>query len=112
MPLGNDTYTLGYPTSLMKAGSPEIDYSTALVRKGIISQKNPRTRKLIIDSAIYQGNSGGPVVIAERPDALTIVFKFIGIVVQYVPAQADVVSTNNITVDVNSGYSVAEPIDY
>ena len=116
VPVGNETYILGFPTSLFNGPQTEIDFSHPLIRKGVISQKNTITRKLIIDSAVYPGNSGGPVLVVERPQPNIIVFKVIGIVTQYVPVQTQIdvgnLTTNQISVQVNSGYGVVEPIDF
>jgi hypothetical protein len=114
--VGNDTYVLGYPISLLKPTAVEIDFSHALVRKGVISQKNQFTRKIIVDSAVFGGNSGGPVLIVEHPNNGQIVFKLVGIVTQYVPIETMVdltpAMTNSASVNVNSGYGIVEPIDF
>ena len=116
VPMGNDTYVLGYPISLFNGQPSEIDFDRPLVRKGVISQKNQKTRKLIIDSAVYGGNSGGPVLVVEHPSLEVTVFKIVGIITQYVPAEAKIDLsggvTNKTSVKFNSGYGVAEPIDY
>jgi hypothetical protein len=117
---GSDSYVLGYPVNLIEALSngqqSEIDFSSPLIRKGVISQKNNFTRKLIIDSAVYGGNSGGPVLIVEHPSLGAVRFSIVGIIIQYVPAEASVelrTSTSpTASIIVNSGYGVAEPIDY
>ena len=118
--VGSDSYVLGYPVNLLKAlpngQHPEIDFTSPLVRKGIISQKNNFTQKLIIDSAVFGGNSGGPVLIVEHPNLGQLRFSMVGIIIQYIPAEASVelrTSTSpTASIIVNSGYGVAEPVDY
>lgn len=121
VPIGGNSYVLGYPISLFNGQQSEIDFQFPLVRKGLISQKNYRTKKFIIDSGVYGGNSGGPVLWCEN-DFNKTYYHIIGIITQYVPAFTTVNATNIITVGstnvlngsvvVNSGYSVAEPIDF
>jgi hypothetical protein len=116
VPEGCDSYVLGYPVSLMLEQQSEIDFTSPLIRKGVISQKNNFTKRLIIDSAVYGGNSGGPVLIVEQPRFGVTQFSIVGIITQYVPVEATVdVSTStshSALIKVNSGYGVAEPIDY
>jgi hypothetical protein len=65
---GNEIYILGYPVELLNTHmNSEVDFACPLIRKGIISQRNQQTRKLIIDSGVYGGNSGGPVLIVDHP---------------------------------------------
>lgn len=120
---GSDTYIFGYPAELLNTGvASEIDYSHPLIRKGIISQHNTYTSKLIIDSGVYGGNSGGPVLCVEHTNIVATAhtnievtaFKLVGIVTQFVPYLTRIDVQDNFTnsVLVNSGYSVAEPIDF
>lgn len=110
---GDDALILGFPTELLDGGSREVDFHLPLIRRGMISQKNGTTGKLIIDSGVFGGNSGGPLVINERISASRGEDKIAGIMVQFVPAAtrvfADVGVTNSVLV--YSGYSVSEPID-
>jgi V8-like Glu-specific endopeptidase len=111
---GDESYILGYPRELFIGQPSEIDFESPLVRKGIISQKNLNSRKLIIDSAVYGGNSGGPVLIQDQPSLGSVDYKIVGIVTQFVPVVTKPFPQGGITNSalVNSGYSVAEPIDY
>lgn len=109
---GTDSYILGFPVELLNDRFPlEVDFNYPLVRRGVISQKNQRTGKLIIDSAVYGGNSGGPVLVFNPSNSL---FMVAGLVTQFIPivtrTNSEVGVTNSIMV--NSGYGVAEPIDY
>lgn len=103
---------MGYPVELLKS-SPEVDFDSPLVRRGIISQINSQTGKFIIDSGVYGGNSGGPLLVIEHPALGATSFRVAGIMTQFVPAETrvfpDAGYTNSVLVF--SGYSVAEPID-
>ena len=109
--VGNDIFVFGYPSSLGLRNSPQIDYERPLLRKGIIAGKNSIARSLIIDCAVYPGNSGGPVVEIDREGFKTH-FTIIGVVVEYIPF-AQVTGNNTIALQVlpNSGYSVVLPMD-
>ena len=111
---GSDSYVMGYPVSLISSRTGEIDFSAPLIRRGIISQKNQITKKLIIDSAVFGGNSGGPVLTEENPSLTETKFQLVGIITQYVPIITTVDLSLGVTNTalVNSGYGVAEPIDY
>ncbi len=109
--VGNDIFVFGYPSSLGLRDSPQLDYERPLLRKGIIAGKNSIARSLIIDCAVYPGNSGGPVVEIDREGFQTH-FTVIGVVVEYIPF-AQVTGNNTIALQVlsNSGYSVVLPME-
>ena len=111
---GDDAYILGYPVSLFVRNRYEdIDLSEPLVRKGIVSQKNQKSGRLIVDSAVYHGNSGGPALTSDQtPGAPNL--RLAGVVIKYVPVVTDVDPGIGVTNSafVNSGYGVVEPIDY
>jgi len=112
---GHESYILGYAVELLNKQLPsEVDFNYPLVRKGIISQKNQRTRKLIVDSGVYGGNSGGPVAVVNHVSLDRTEFKVAGLITQFVPIVTKVVPQIGVTNSyfVNSGYGVAEPIDY
>jgi S1-C subfamily serine protease len=112
--VGEDVFVFGYPTSIGLRQSPKFDYSKPLLRKGIVSAVYPKTQTIILDSSVYFGNSGGPVMEVSRfADANQ--FKVVGIVSEMIPFM-DVwenkrfnYTTANLS---NSGYSVVEPVDY
>jgi S1-C subfamily serine protease len=112
--VSNEVYVFGYPISLGIQESPQFDYQRPLLRKGIIAGKNPLQRTIILDCPSYYGNSGGPVVQAERLSIGRTEFKVIGIVSQFIPFKETWV---NVTHKLshweisNSGYSVVIPID-
>lgn len=113
--IGNEIFVFGFPTSLGLRNIPQIDYERSLLRKGIIAGVNNKTKSIIIDCPIYFGNSGGPVIEAERIDLLTTNYRNIGIISQFVPF---VEIINNVTQNYqninvsNSGYAVVVPIDF
>jgi hypothetical protein len=112
---GSEAYILGYPVELLNTNiQAEVDFSYPLIRKGIISQRNLKTGKLIIDSGVYGGNSGGPVIIIEHPFLDRTTYKIGGLITQFVPVMTRIVPQIGVTNSdlVNSGYGVAEPIDY
>ena len=115
---GNETYILGYPVELFNERIPlEIDFNSPLIRKGIISQKNRITQKLIIDSGVFGGNSGGPVLVCNHElDKIPNVtsYRVAGLITQFVPYLTRIPTQIGVTNSafVNSGYSIVEPIDY
>jgi hypothetical protein len=115
---GNETYILGYPVELLNnqvaLEGGEVDFGSPLIRKGVISQRNQQTGKLIIDSGVYGGNSGGPVLIVNHPSPGVTEFKVAGLITQFVPVSTRIFPQAGVinSVFVNSGYGVAEPIDY
>ncbi len=111
---GSDVYILGYPSELLKNQMrSEVDFSVPLIRRGIVSQLNQGTGKLIIDSGVYGGNSGGPIFVVERSPS-GISFKLAGLITQFVPVFTRTAPQIGLTNSflVNSGYGVAEPMDY
>jgi len=123
---GSQTITLGYPAELLKPDAiqlqswtkawaeADMDFDYPLIRPGSISQKNLSKGKLILNSDVYGGNSGGPVLIVQHPFLNATEYKVVGIVTKFVPVLTRVEPTIPLTnsVAVYSGYSVAEPIDY
>ncbi len=109
--IGLDIYLFGYPSSVGFPDSPQIDYSHPLMRKGIMAGLNPKKRTIILDCPIYQGNSGGPVLMKEQTSMNTWQFRIIGIAVEWIPF-SDVWESKRFRfrneIVSNSGYSVAE----
>ena len=115
IPDASDVYILGYPVELLANHQySEVDFDSPLTRRGILSQRNNHTGKLIIDSGVYGGNSGGPVLIVQRPALDRTEFRIGALITQFVPASTRIYPQAGITnsVLVNSGYGVAEPIDF
>ena len=106
--VSNEVIVFGYPTSIgiPQDKVPQLDYSRPLLRKGIVAGTNEALKSIILDCAVYPGNSGGPVVELSRDGAI-MRFQIIGVIIQYVPFvqgdAPDVVS--------NSGYAVAAGMD-
>ena len=109
--VGEDVFVFGYPTSIGLRQSPKFDYSKPLLRRGIVSGIYPKAQTIILDSSVYFGNSGGPVMAVSSGKE----FKVIGVVSEMIPF-VDVwenkqfrYGTANLS---NSGYSVVEPVDF
>jgi hypothetical protein len=65
-------------------------------------------RTLVIDGAVYRGNSGGPVFEIDQDFPQTH-FYLVGISTEFIPL---VQATEDFKMQFNSGYSVAEPMDF
>lgn len=114
--IGDDVFVLGYPSSVIFAQDPKIHF----VRNGIVSSKLPNGR-IIIDSFLFPGNSGGPVFwkpsmgleVKEPLIGESIPGRFaklIGIVLQTLSYREEAISTqtgrSRITFEDNSGLSI------
>lgn len=82
--VANEVLLFGYPTSLGIQGTPQLDPLRPLLRRGIVAGLNPNGQSIIIDCPSYPGNSGGPVVEADRTP-FSSNFNVIGVVSQFVP---------------------------
>ena len=112
--VGDDTYIAGYPKELsLNPQNEPIDFDLPLFRKGIISQKNTKAEKLVIDTSAYGGNSGGPVIVRTYPNLGVSQYQVAGIVTEFVPSITQTIPKAGISSAlVNSGYCIAEPIDF
>ena len=116
--VGSDIYTFGYPSSIGLQGAPQVDQARPLVRRGIVADKDPGRRTLVLDSPAFKGNSGGPVLergVTEFTGTnVQWHFKVIGVVVEFIPFEERWANNQfgywNTTIS-NSGYSIAEPMD-
>jgi hypothetical protein len=113
---GSEAYIVGFPRSLGQSRlSPSaIDPDRPLFRRGIIAGKNPKKRDLVVDAAIYQGNSGGPLIVKLSPSLGTEILRIAGVVTKFVGFER--VLTDNrdqglVVEVVNSGYAIAVPMD-
>ena len=102
MDVGNEVFVFGYPASITDV-NPWLDVKLPLLRKGIIAGKNESLSAIILDCPIFDGNSGGLALEAEKQD-FKIVYKAIGVVTNYVPYQKEWTQ--------NSGYSIVVPMDF
>jgi hypothetical protein len=125
--VSNEVFVFGYPTSIGLLPAPQFDLMRPLLRKGIIAGLNVQNRSLVLDCPVYPGNSGGPVLEEDEEGLGERHFVVIGIVAEFVPFisqwRATTTSTTNappssssaayngLTV-LNSGYSIATPIDF
>lgn len=112
--VANNIYIMGYPASIGIRKTPQVDYSVPLLRKGIVSALNYGKKTIILDCFVAQGNSGGPVLEVSRMGLQTH-FAIIGVVSQFVPAVETWVNTTLSYYNMqfhNSGYTVAEPMDF
>jgi hypothetical protein len=111
--VGTDAFVFGYPRSIGIKDIPgltlpeQIDYDLPLVKKCIVSGKNPKSRTIILDTPAHFGNSGGPVFALSNGAV-------IGLISEYIPF---VERINNETYRYsyiqfsNSGYSVVVSTD-
>lgn len=111
----NDIYIFGYPTSIGLRRSPQFDYNKPLIRKGIVSNIYKETKTIVLDAAVYNGNSGGPIVQVKIKQDGKREFNLIGIVSEYIPYVKNWKNQRNhlenIVEYINSGYSVASSMD-
>jgi len=108
-----DAYTLGYPG--IGDPSQRLNPDRPLVQKGVVSDKDPVTRQLILSLPVFHGNSGGPVF-SVSPYTMPVRYHIIGIAVQFVPVTWElplpkINGKTPVSID-NAGYSIAEPIDF
>lgn len=117
---GDFVYTLGFPMGLI---GPERNY--VIVRSGNIARIQDaidhRSNEFLIDTFIFPGNSGGPVV--TKPEAMAIhetkaisSAYLIGIVTGYLPYQDFAISEQTkrrrVMFEENSGLTAIIPTDF
>jgi len=112
--VGSDVVSVGFPSDIGLEEIPQIDRTMPLLRKGILAGVNQKQGTLILDSPVYGGDSGGPVLLRETDNLTFSTYHIIGIQTQWVPFKE---TWNNLRFGyvnqnlANSGYSVAEPMD-
>lgn len=111
VPISNDVFLFGYPSSL---GAPDekLDPYIPLLRKGITAGKDGDGH-IIIDCPVYFGNSGGLVIQVQDNGNL----RGIGLAVRMIPFVEELWSrqlrlrhASQYRFE-NSGYTVVEPMD-
>lgn len=104
---GHKVFVIGYPASIGLQKVPQFDYHKPLLRGGYVAGKYDKNKTIIIDAAIYWGNSGGPVLDADLNGNI------IGLVTQFIPVLVEQM-VQGISIGsslLNSGYGVIEPMD-
>jgi S1-C subfamily serine protease len=107
--VGNDAILFGYPASLGLPNTHQFDPLRPLLRKALIAGEDPERRSLIIDGPVYRGNSGGPVFEIDQEQLGLFHFYLVGVLVEFIPLTEN---APDFTMLLNSGYSVAEPMDF
>jgi hypothetical protein len=106
--VATDAIIYGYPASLGLPREAQFDQYRPLLRKAFIAGRDLQKRSLIIDGPVYRGNSGGPVVEMDVDFPVTHHY-VVGVLVQFIPLAE---TAPDFELRLNSGYSVAEPMDY
>ena len=116
---GNEVFILGFPMGITGTSQNDV-----IVRHGIIARiqdwYDGRSKDFLIDSSIYPGNSGGPVVLKpvlwsanQRPKIAHA--RLLGLVASYLPYR-DVATSRQtgrirLVSEENSGLAQVVPID-
>lgn len=109
-----DVFISGYPKSI-GIGHNQFDYERPLFRKGVVAGLNYPNKSIILDCIVYPGNSGGPVIQVENLADGSRKFSVIGIVIELIPFSGSWINNQFVhsnTSFTNSGYSVAESMDF
>jgi hypothetical protein len=106
--VGNDVLVFGYPNSLGLQEQPQFDPMHPLLRKGIVAGLNQYRKGIVLDCPVYYGNSGGPVIQVDTVSAFEKRFSVIGVVGEFIPFVERAQTYMHL---LNSGYSVAAPMD-
>ncbi len=116
---GNEVFILGFPMGIAGASQNDV-----IVRHGIIARiqnwYDGRSKDFLIDSSIYPGNSGGPVVLkpvlwsaSHKPKISHA--RLLGLVAAYLPYQDVAISRQTgrmrLVSEENSGLAQVVPID-
>jgi len=117
---GDSTYTLGFPLGIVgEQRNVVVVRSGSIARiKDVLAKTNI---KYLVDTFIFPGNSGGPVI--SRPELISIVGTksqdkayLIGIVSSYLTYRDEAISTQTkqtrVIFEENSGLATVFPVDY
>ena len=110
--VANEIYLFGFPVSLGLQNHPQLDMGRPLLRKGIVAGLNSSQHSIVLDCPVYPGNSGGPVLEVETDGQGGRHFRVIGIISEFVPYIANDLNHAALNTGLNSGYSIATPIDF
>ena len=114
---GNEVFVLGFPLGMVKGNKNYV-----IARQGIIARIQDwyegEAKSYLIDSSIFPGNSGGPVLakptLHTYGTAITTA-KLIGMVSGYVPfqdvARSDQTGLPMLASQENSGLAIVVPVD-
>jgi hypothetical protein len=112
--ISNDAVIFGYPISI--GSGSQLEKKKPLIRKGVIAGLNTLNETIIIDTPVYQGNSGGLAIEAMvTPHGIGWDLRGIGVVSQFVPFYEEMISAQFKQVTArfteNSGYAIVTPMD-
>jgi hypothetical protein len=110
--VGADIYTAGYPAHVGLGEHPQFERNRPLFMKGIVSAKNYSTRRIIISTPVFGGNSGGPVWGRKSQGFGNWSVYILGVVVEWIPGFHKIGEKGEVVIIQNSGYAVVEPMDY
>jgi hypothetical protein len=106
--VGNDAIMYGSPRSLaLDVSAGLLDPLQPLLRHCLIAGVTLLKKTIILDSASYRGNSGGPAVEIEQ-DGFLQKLRIVGVVSEFVPLLE---GSDDFVLRFNSGYSIIEPMD-
>ena len=110
---GDTSYVLGYPSSVTLKWAGILDPERPLIRQALIADVDQARGHIVLDCAVYKGNSGGLVMVQDDSSIPPRLFT-IGVVSKFIPFPEEwehkefgfkYVTTSN------SGYAVVEPMD-
>jgi hypothetical protein len=107
--VSNETFVIGFPISLGGPFGENLDRFAPLVKRGAVAGVSERDGVIILDAAVYPGNSGG-VVVEVTQNGFSREFRGIGLVSKLVP-YVDQDKATGLSPG-NSGYAVVEPMDH
>lgn len=116
---GNEVFILGFPLGIAGA-----DQNYVIVRHGVIARiqdwYDGRSKDFLIDSSIYPGNSGGPVILKPVMWSASNARRFtrpkvLGLVSAYLPyrdvARSEQTGLVRLVSEENSGLATVVPMD-
>ncbi len=116
---GDFVYVLGFPMGIVSERQYVIARSGSIARIRDMLEK--RSNEFLIDSFVFPGNSGGPVI--NKPEVVSVTgtkalsqADLIGIVKSYVPYQDVAISQQTrrprVIFEENSGLAMVIPVDF